>query len=509
MGLDYTPYSTAQPFFRGIPQWMSAEDGERVESYSLYEQMYWSVPETFVLTQLGSDDMPIYIPNPKVIVEAILRYLCVDWDFSVNPKMGDDTSRKSALEAFTKLSKRENLKAKFKTQLRYGMIRGDAVWHITANTNKPAGSRISIEELDPATYFPIYDPDNVTRIVGCHIVDQYEEAQPNGSVSTMVRRQTYRKELDANNIPTGRITSECSLFEIGGWDDRELDPNEIKHVRTITPLHVLPEQITTIPVYHWRNFSNPADPFGSSQFRGIERLFAAVNQTISDEDLAVALAGLGVYATDSNSPVDENGDETNWLIGPGRVVELSSGTTFNRVPGVQTVQPSQDHVKYLESKIREASGVPDIAVGSVDVQVAESGIALMIKMSPLLTQTREKELEIIGKTDQMLYDLSTMWFPAYEGLNFGNVVVESITGDPMPQNREQAVEEIIKLVTAKIISIEEARIRLNSLGYQLDDTSAAAIIAEAEALSKATQPVTPEPTADQTQGQQGATDQQQ
>lgn len=500
MGLDYTPYSTAQPFMRGLPGWMGPDDGERVEAYTLYEQMYWSVPSTFVLTQLGSDDMPIYIPNPKVIIEAILRYLCVDWDIAIDPKTGDEAKRKLAYEAFTKLFKRENVKAKYKSQLRYCLMRGDAMWHITADANKKEGSRISLEELDPATYFPIYHEDNLNKLIGCHIVDQWEDEQPNGSVVTMIRRQTYRKEVNALGVPTGRITSECSLFEIGAWDDRNMEPNELKLVRHIIPKHTLPEQIDQLPVYHWKNIRNPADPFGSSQLRGLERLFAAVNQTISDEDLAVALAGLGVYATDSNAPVDENGDEVNWLIGPGRVVEITPGTKFSRVPGIQTVEPSQDHIKYLESKIREASGVPDIAVGSVDVQVAESGIALMIKMSPLLTQNAEKELEILGKTDQMLYDLATMWFPAYEGLDFGAVVIESTIADPMPQNRAAEIEEIVKLATANppLITIAEARERLNLLGFKLLDVSDAAIMAQLKSAADAVAPPVPvvDPAAD-------------
>lgn len=483
--MEFNPYSTAKPWMKGYPQWMTDDDGLRIESYSLYEQMYWSVPETFQLTKLGTDEDPIYIPKPKVVVEAILRYLCVNWGFEVDPEVGTEAERKEAVQVFKKLFKRETMYAKFASQLRYCLIRGDAVWHFTADPNKPAGSRISIHELDPATYFPIHDEDDPEKLIGVHIVDQFEEPD----FSVRIRRQTYRRVMDEFGAFTGEITSQCDLFEIAGWDDRNLDPNEIRHVRTITPVFTLPKEITHLPVYHWRNNPDPTNEFGSSQFRGVERLFAAINQTISDEDLAVALSGLGVYATDSNAPVDESGNEVNWLIGPGRVVELTPGTKFSRVTGVSSVTPSQDHVKYLEAKVQEASGVPDIAVGLVDSAIAESGVALALKMAPLIASNAEKELEIIGKTDQMLYDLQTMWLPAYEGVNLDGVIVESRVDNPLPRNKAAEIQEVLSLATSSppLLTIQEARARLSELGYELTGT-VEEIMAQMNAAASAADP---------------------
>lgn len=483
--MEFNPYSTAKPWMKGYPQWMTADDGLRIESYSLYEQMYWSVPETFQLTKLGTDEDPIYIPKPKVVVEAILRYLCVNWGFEVDPEVGTEAERKEAVQVFKKLFKRETMYAKFASQLRYCLIRGDAVWHFTADPNKPAGSRISIHELDPATYFPIHDEDDPEKLIGVHIVDQFEEPD----FSVRIRRQTYRRVMDEFGAFTGEITSQCDLFEIAGWDDRNLDPNEIRHVRTITPVFTLPKEITQLPVYHWRNNPDPTSEFGSSQFRGVERLFAAINQTISDEDLAVALSGLGVYATDSTAPVDDDGNEVNWLIGPGRVVELTPGATFKRVTGVSTVTPSQDHVKYLEAKVQEASGVPDIAVGLVDSAIAESGVALALKMAPLIASNAEKELEIIGKTDQMLYDLQTMWLPAYEGVNLDGVIVESRVDNPLPRNKAAEIQEVLSLATSSppLLTIQEARARLSELGYELTGT-VEEIMAQMNAAASAADP---------------------
>lgn len=490
MADNFTPYSSAKPWMTGAPVWLSQEDFERIQSYTVYEQMYWNVPDTFKLTQLGSEDDPIYVPNPKVIIEAILRFLCVGWDITVDPTIGSDADRAKAVYEFRRLMKREKLQSKFMSQLRYSMIRGDALWHITADPLKPEGSRLSIHELDPASYFPIYDIDDLDKLVGCHLVDSIIEKDSEGKETELIRRQTYRKQQDDDGMFTGKITSEIRLFELTGWDDRSLEPQDLVQIKVIQEEMELPDPISQLPVYHWKNIRNPADPFGSSQLRGLERLFAAVNQTISDQDLAVALAGLGVYATDANDPVDDDGNRVGWLIGPGRVVSVNPGSKFERVQGLTTVTPSLDHIKYLESKILEASGVPDIAVGAVDVQVAESGIALSIKMSPLLAGNAEKELEIIGTTDQMLYDLQTMWFPAFESISFGEVIVESIVDDAMPKNREAAVDEIVRLATSTppLITIEEAREHLSELGYELSDAAADAIYEQLAVIANNSDP---------------------
>lgn len=483
---EFTPYSTAVPYFSALPQWARADDAQRIASYQLYEEMYWGSPDAFKLSQKGSDESPIYVPAARAIIEATHRFLATDWSFSVEGGESDE-ERALARAAFLRLFRRENMWSKFTTQKRYGLIRGDAMFHITADANKQAGSRISIHELDPASYFPIYDVENLDRIVGCHLIEFVSLDS-----KEYIRRQTYRKVLDENGTPTGTITTELSLFELAGWDDRYgAKPEDIKQVEVIMPPTPLPPQITQLPVYHWKNTRNPADPFGSSLIRGLERLAAAINQTITDQDLSVALAGLGVYATDSGAPVDEDGNETDWVIGPGRVVEVSPGSKWNRVPGITTVDPGINHASYLEDKMREGAGVPGLAVGDVDVATAESGVALSIRLAPLLSANAERELEILGVTDQMLYDIQTMWFPAYEGLTFGpTIIVTSIVGDPIPVNRKAVIDEILALATATppLITLEMAQAELAKMGYEFPDDATSALVRQSARIALANDP---------------------
>jgi hypothetical protein len=477
---NFTPYSTAKRLYGTEPTWLRQEDAERIQSYLLYEQMYWNAPETYSLMARGSDADPVYLPAPKIIVEACNRYLGRDFDFLVDPVGGAPADRLLVQQMMRSLFVRESVHAKFNSQKRYGLIRGDSVWHILADPSKPDGKRISMYEVDPASYFPIYDPDNPERITGVHLADQHIDEETESTV--VVRRQTYRK------TDTGTITTELAYYELGKWDDRNFGGNKeptLKLVRQITPPTELPPQITALPVYHIKNIRNPADPFGSSELRGIERVAAAINQTVSDEELALALTGLGLYVTTAGPPRDENDNEVDWQLGPGRVVEVGPEDTFNRVTGVSSVTPSQEHVALLMRSLKEASGIGDIASGKVDVQIASSGIALRLEMQPILSSNAEKEVEMLSVYDHMLYDLTTMWFPAYEGVSAPGVMVGAVVGDPLPVDRAAKTKEIIDLVAAQLIPAEVARVELIKLGWDIPGDAANTIIEEQTALAMA------------------------
>lgn len=452
---DLTPYSTAKKYFNGLQTWMKDEDRERIASYQLYEEIYHNASESGIEIEDGD---PILVPTAKILIEAIHRFLAVGWTFNVE---GEDEEARSAFE---KLFAREQIRSKVSSQKRYGLIRGDAMLHIVADPFKPAGSRISVYELDPASYFPIYDIDYPDRMVGAHLVEQIKDASDN----IVIRRQTYRKELDENGNPTGIITSELALFELAGWDDRfGAKPEDIKRITVLEPEAPLPAEISSIPIYHWHNQRNPGDVFGSSAIRGLEKIIKSIDQTITDQDLGIALTSLGVYTTDSAPPRDAEGNETGWVIGPARVVELQQGRNFGRVPGIGSITPSVEHMNFLESKIRAGASVPAVAVGDVDVSTAESGIALSLRLLPLIAANEERELEMISVLNHFLYDLQTMWFPAYEAQNFKpDTLVVSFVRDPMPVNRAAQISETLQLLEAGLITIKQAVEALAELGWE-------------------------------------------
>jgi hypothetical protein len=474
---NYNQYSNARPLLGTLPAHLTGEDAERVAAFQLYEEIYWNVPDTFTLTQRGTEDNPIYIPSARMVVEAMNRFYGVGLDYRVSG--GSDADREAVGSALRTLFRREKFFSKYNSLKRFALVRGDAFWHIIADDTKPEGRRISIHELQPERYFPIYEPDDIDRITGCHLIQMVTEGD-----ETAVQRQTYRKNPDNPQ----QILSSLAVYKSDAWDDRNLaqesDFTPPTPVRIIKPEFALPDAIKSIPVYHIKNQWQSGHLFGNSDIRSFERIISAVNQGITDEELALALDGLGVYWTTADRPAG------GWTLGPGSVIEGEENEDFRRVSGVGTVEPSQSHLNWLLSVMKESGGTPDIAVGRVDVSVAESGISLALQMGPLLAKAAEKEAEMLAVHDNMFFDLTTMWFPAYEGIAAGpNVTVEPFFADPMPTDRAAVIAEILALYTAQppLISAEYARYLLSErLGFEFPDTMGADIISSIRAVSEAT-----------------------
>lgn len=451
----FTPYSTGAFMFGPKPTWIPDPlDVQRIQSYQLYEQVYWNVPDVFKITMRGANDAPIYIPSGRTIVDTTNRYTAPGFTVTTRDASTGGVSIDSvaASLALDDLMARERFKSKFTGAKRYGLIRGDWIWHITANTAKPQGRRLTITALDPAMYFPIPDEDDVDRIVGCHLVEQINT--PDGP---RIRRQTYRK------TEGGRVTVEDGIYELDKWEGPKARP-----IKVIRQEEELPPQITALPVFHVKNTEEPGNPFGSSELRGLERLMSAMNQTISDEDLALALDGIGMYATDGNKPTDSQGNEIPWLLGPGRVVH-TDGSFFNRVSGVGSVTPYGDHYERLWEAMKQASSTPDIAIGGAEVSTAESGIALALRLGPMLSKAEEKNDIILGTHDQMWWTIVNEWFAAYEGTRFEGVTVTCSVADAIPVDRKARFQELNDMLDKGVIDTEFYREEATKLGYEFPD----------------------------------------
>lgn len=477
----FTPYSTIRPMMPAtLPSWIPDElDKLRITSYQLYEQIYWSVPSTFKLVARGTEDKPIYLPSAKTIIETANRYTATGMTVNVTldplaPATDDDRLAYQAV--WDDLFKRERFWSKFAGNKRYGLIRGDWLWYITADPAKADGKRLSINPLDPASYFPITADDDVDKVIGCHIVDQIQVGD-----DTFIHKTTYIKPGNARN-PGQYITVEEGLFELDDWGGPKPKP-----VKTIRPLSTI-QGITNLPVYHIQNFDEPSNPFGSSEIRGVERVMAAVNQAISDEELALALEGLGIYWTDAPAPTDDNNKPVAWNLGPGRVLEIPLGSVFNRTSGVSSVSSSMEHMKYLVQNMREASAIPDVAIGNIDVSVAQSGIALALQFSPILAHTAEKDVSIVEVHTQMFYDIKNEWLPVFERISLDGVNVDPVIGDKIPVDRTARIDELNNMFDRSVISAEYYRTEMVKLGYTFPKNMDAQINDETTARAEAADP---------------------
>lgn len=488
-----SPYATALDLARPKPNWVPRpEDAERVQAYSTYEDVFHNVKDAFlaVLRDASGEEVGRrFIPAARSIIEATNRYLCKNMTY-VSTVPTDVTLADDAVAAtmalLTNTFKREEFTAKFMSMKRWMLIKGDSLLHISADPLKEQGQRLRITEVPPEFYFPIFHPIDAERVVGCYLTTLVL----NDDGDEIAQRIEYRRILSEEDAatygaPLGSIWYRLSFWESDGWDDRDpLSEEDLKDVpapswaatpagAAVDPLagYALPPMITAIPVYHFRNNRRGTAPYGTSELQGIETLLAGVTQALTDTDLATALQGIGVFWTDSGKPRDDQGNETDWVIAPASMIELEPGKKVGRLEGVsaQGVAAMHSHSDKLQAEARASTATPDIAVGRVDVSVASSGVALAIEMAPIISKNEEKEEEISGKLDQLLYDLLNGWFPAYEQHNAGGLVVTVAFGDPLPVNREAVVKEVVDLVTAKVISIQYGLQMLkDKLGYDID-----------------------------------------
>jgi hypothetical protein len=448
----FTPYSTVKPWLTTPPSWVPPTDQDRISAYQLYEELYWShVATTYkVMTRDTQEDSPIYVPTSRIIVETMNRYVGKDMTVTVQPESGSPATRTLAQQQLAALFARERFDSRYDGNKRYGIIRGDWCWHILADPNKAPGTRLRILPVDPASYYPIYDDNDQDRILGVHLAERILRGD-----TFFVKRQTYRK------TDTGRITSETAIFEEDAWFE-----GDAKAVEQVENLHDLDPLITAIPVYHIPNFYAPNDPWGSSDLRGLETVAAGINQSVTDGDLALALMGLGVYATDQpGTPIDpQTGLARDWFIYPGAVIENSKG--LRKVEGVTNMAGYDSHIPRLWQFMQEAAGANPAAMGRVEVDVAESGVALFLQLAPVLSKATEKDRLIKDVHTQMMYDLQR-WFQVYEGVNFTDVLLVPTFGDKLPTNKKAEADlvSVLMSIIPPVLSAQSARSYLASKGF--------------------------------------------
>ncbi|AHN84021.1 portal protein [Mycobacterium phage Hawkeye] len=497
MAQDPRQYGSTAPLRANagnFPNAVTEFDKARLATYRLYEDLYLTNSADYKVILRGGDDgdtRPIYVPNGEKIVEAKMRFLGQGLKYEFSKKDA------AVEEKLSKLFDKENWEQKFENLKRWNEVRGDAILMIIGDDEKVEGSRISIVEIDPSTYFPYEDPKYPNQIMGVYIVDEYPK--PEGKKGEVCARvQKYMKTLDneGSPVPDSPITYSETLYETGKWDDRPnspLEPGDINQLKVLTPEEALPDQIKTLPTFHFRGHPLMNAIFGRSGLAGLETLITAVNQTMTDEDLIMIFGGLGFYATDAAPPRNSRGEILPWTISPLGVVEHGKEDKMYRVNGVPSLEPSQTHMKYAEESMQQTKGVPDIAVGVVDAAVAESGIALDLKLSAILSSSSEQELELKSVLKQFFYNLVTQWLPAYEGVGVddaaGDLSVEVTFRDPKPINQEKRFNQLMQMWDSGIISAKKLCEELTKImGFELTEADFKQAIEDKKSMAIAADP---------------------
>jgi hypothetical protein len=501
-----SPYATAKVLNRPTEAHVvpGVWNQDRLQAYATYEDIWNNVPEAFTALLRAGDD-PLsrrYIPFMRSLIESTNRYLAVSidhvWTADAGATVSDDQMTEWG-DRLAKLWAREEVPIKLSSLKRWTLIRGDGLLMVSADPAKAEGSRIRITEVLPSQYFPMVDPSDGERIVGCYLASVVQNDEGDDVIQRIEYRRVLNEEQSAelNGAPVGSIFYRLGFYELTGWDDRPDLGDDKQDLAPVDPPTwalpspdaeadvfagvALPALITSLPVYHFRNSRRGGKEglFGVSEVQGLESLLAGLTQNATDEDTAVAMQGLGVYWTDSGKPKDARGREVEWEIGPASMLELEKDGKVGRVDGISSVQPLQDHMKMLQGAGREATAIPDVAVGRIDAQTASSGVALRIEFMPVVSKNSEKEMEMGSKLTQLLFDLQTMWFPTYEAWSALPIQPSLLFGDPIPVDRQAVITEITQLVASGIASKEWAAKYLSEkLGYDFPADMVAKAAAE-------------------------------
>jgi len=488
-----TPWSTVTPYATDLPIWAGIEASERLAAYTAYQNMYWSEDGCLELIRRNEDGRPIYIPRPKMIVDTTAHYLLKGMKLSTP----DDEKNVELAAEMKRFVLRERFYSKFQVAKLAGVTRGDWLFHFTANPLKDEGTRISVNSIDPAIYFPEFDTDDLEKRTGVKLVEQMQD--PDDPNKTVVHILRYWQEYKDGQRTSSLVWREENLWELEGWNN----PKKAKKLKSLIPASPLPLDITSIPIYHFKNAEWDGFEFGNSELKGVERLFQGIDQAVSDVEISLALVGLGVYATDAGRPRDSQGKETDWIVAPGTVWEMPGATMVKRLEGISSVTPVLDHVGYLDAALLSATGTSQAALGEVDVATAESGIALALKFIPTLAKIEYRDTAGVEILTQMWYDWK-FWLKAYESIDFTETEIQITLGDKLPINAKGVIEELNNLLDRKIISRKYYRQQIVlKLGYQIPDGMEQEVIDEQVEMNRALMEVQQEQMA----AAEGGTDQ--
>jgi hypothetical protein len=503
-----TPYSTAMPYVVSASSagWTDEYDRQRLLSYNLYDDLFNNDPSTFRLLLRGTNEKPIYVPTAKKLIKSLSRYVGKGWGYTCVANAGDelagieassDEQLQLAQSAFGNLFARERLLSVYRASVPEWLRRGDWLWFVSANPGKREGSRISVRTIDPRRYFPLFnDMRDLSRVTGQQLIE--ETLLPDGKTLGLLV-QTWLKWTDPGHPnytdDPNAVEPEDGYditYEVQAYDLQDFgDPAKRKKLAHTSNLPQTPVAgIKTLPIYHIRNNESTDNPFGTSDLAGLEAIIAGINQATSDEDLSLALMGIGQYWTNSGPPVDEATKQpTAWKLGPNRVIEVDEDAEFNKVEGITSVEPFQDHIGYISDEAAGTMGLSDVSIGTADSATADSGIALSIRFSPTIDAVNEKNDASNAVITQMFHDLKT-WFLVYEGYDMGSVDILSVTSSEIiPFDREARWKELMEGVTAKVFTPEYAvQVLTEEFGYVFPSDYLSSLKAANDAAAAALDP---------------------
>ncbi|WP_162890195.1 hypothetical protein [Streptomyces olivoreticuli] len=405
------------------------------------------------------------------------------------------------------------------------VLLGDGVYLLAWDPEK---GRARLQTFDPGFYFPVIedDADPGGYPNRAHLAWEIPE-DPKHGIKARVRRITYElgpiepaARPDAANgadrqgpdVPadaeatvagpgdvfdtaTGRIvrtypwapdkasTVTCYLTD-AEWlledlrhgqalDDFPLGKARFRERADGTVLNRLDLRIDFLPVVHISNTIADGEHFGQSSLAKVFQALDELAETDTDSARASATTGAPIIAlAGSHAEVDRiTGRPKPLDIAPGTVFQLADGGRMDVLDTSGQLAELRARVEELRERAAVNARLPAVSLGTVDPSDVPSGYALQLSLGPLdslvdaMRLARAHKYALLLKMVQRLHQAGQA-----EGWPAGPPLpARLVFGPHTPTDRAAILDEVIKGVSAGVLSLETGIRMLQDAGYPIED----------------------------------------
>ncbi|WP_327356378.1 hypothetical protein [Streptomyces sp. NBC_01304] len=408
---------------------------------------------------------------------------------------------------------------------RKAVLLGDGLYLLAWDPEK---GRVRLKTYDPGFYFPVLeddaDPGDYPRRV--HLAWEIPE-DPTRGLKAKVRRITYELgpvapasrsgedrsgRADRHPVISGageqelelgdRYVAEAGSVErIYPWapdrpsrttcylTDAEWFFDDLRHGQSLDDLpmgkahfrtradgevlHRLDLHLDFIPLVHISNTVADGEHFGQSALAKVMQALDELAETDTDSARASATTGAPIIGlAGARAEVERvTGRPKPLVVEPGTVFQLADGGRMDVLDTSGQLAELRARVEEIRERASVNARLPAVSLGTVDPSDVPSGYALQLSLGPLdslvdsMRLARAHKYALLLKMVQRIHQAGRA-----DGWTTGTTLAARIVFGPhTPTDRPAILDEVVKGVTAGVLSLETGIRMLQDAGYPIED----------------------------------------
>ncbi|MFI6089542.1 hypothetical protein [Streptomyces sp. NPDC051218] len=408
---------------------------------------------------------------------------------------------------------------------RRAVLLGDGLYLLAWDPEK---GRVRLKTYDPGFYFPVLEDDADPGDYPCriHLAWEIPEDSKRG-LKARVRRITYevgpvapatRSNTDTSE-QAGRhpILDEAGMQALGLGDryvpeaghiertypwapgrpsrttcyltDAEWFLDDLRHGQSLDDLpldkahfrirpdgevlHRLDLHLDFIPLVHISNTVDDGEHFGQSTLAKVMQALDELAETDTDSARASATTGAPIIGlAGARAEVDRvTGRPKPLAVEPGTVFQLADGGRMDVLDTSGQLAELRARVEEIRERASVNARLPAVSLGTVDPSDVPSGYALQLSLGPLdslvdsMRLARAHKYALLLKMVQRIHQAGQA-----DGWATGEPIAARIVFGPhTPTDRTAILDEVVKGVTAGVLSLETGIRMLQDAGYPIED----------------------------------------